>query len=206
MVLENNYSVESFDPEVLREYDIRGVVDNNINNNTAYTIGITFGNIVKKKLNSNKIVAGYDGRLTSPELHKALCAGLKDSGSTVFNVGMGPTPMIYFSHFHLQADAAIMVTGSHNPSEYNGFKMVLNKHSFFADEIKDLQILIDNNKITKGKGNIIDKKIINEYISRNLLNININKPMKIAWDIGNGAMGVVINAITSKLNFPTISN
>jgi len=78
--------------------------------------------------------------------------------------------------------------------------MVLNKHSFFADEIKDLQILIDNNKITRGKGNIIDKKIINEYISRNLLNININKPMKIAWDIGNGAMGVVINEITSKLN------
>jgi len=200
MVLENSYSIENFDSEVLREYDIRGVVDKNINNNTAYTIGITFGNIVKKRLNSNTIVVGYDGRLSSPKLHKALCFGLKDSGSNVLNVGMGPTPMIYFSHFHLKADAAIMVTGSHNPSEYNGFKMVLNKHSFYAEEIKDLQILIDNNKIVKGEGRIIDKKIINDYVLRNLQNIIINKPMKIAWDIGNGAMGVVINEITSKLN------
>ena len=69
MVLENNFSVESFDPEVLREYDIRGIVGNNLNNNTAYTIGRTFGQIVQKKLNSNKIVTGYDGRLTSPALH-----------------------------------------------------------------------------------------------------------------------------------------
>ena len=94
MVSENNYSIEEFDPEVLREYDIRGVVGKNINENTAYTIGITFGNIVNKKLNSNKIVTGYDGRLTSPELHKALCAGLKDSGSSVFNIGISGTLVI----------------------------------------------------------------------------------------------------------------
>ena len=199
MVLENNFSVESFDPEVLREYDIRGIVGNNLNNNTAYTIGRTFGQIVQKKLNSNKIVTGYDGRLTSPALHEALCYGLKDSGAEVFDVGMGPTPMIYFADFHLNADAAIMVTGSHNPSEYNGFKMVLNKHSFFSDEIKNLQTLINQNEITSNQGSIHKKSIVQNYISRILHNININKHIKVAWDTGNGAMGSVINQITSQL-------
>ena len=199
MVLENNFSVESFDPEVLREYDIRGIVGNNLNNNTAYTIGRTFGQIVKKKLNSNKIVTGYDGRLTSPALHEALCYGLKDSGADVFDVGMGPTPMIYFADFHLNSDAAIMVTGSHNPSEYNGFKMVLNKHSFFSDEIKNLQTLINQNEITSNQGSIHKKTIVQKYISRILHNININKHIKVAWDTGNGAMGSVINQITSQL-------
>ena len=199
MVLENNFSVESFDPEVLREYDIRGIVGNNLNNNTAYTIGRTFGQIVQKKLNSNKIVTGYDGRLTSPALHEALCYGLKDSGADVFDVGMGPTPMIYFADFHLNSDAAIMVTGSHNPSEYNGFKMVLNKHAFFSDEIKNLQTLINQNAITSNQGSINKKSIIQNYISRILHNININKHIKVAWDTGNGAMGSVINQITSQL-------
>jgi len=199
MVLENNFSVESFDPEVLREYDIRGIVGNNLNNNTAYTIGRTFGQIVQKKLNSNKIVTGYDGRLTSPALHEALCYGLKDSGADVFDVGMGPTPMIYFADFHLNSDAAIMVTGSHNPSEYNGFKMVLNKHAFFSDEIKNLQTLINQNAITSNQGSINKKSIIQNYISRILHNININKHIKVAWDTGNGAMGLVINQITSQL-------
>ncbi len=200
MALEHNYLIENFDPEVLREYDIRGLVDYNLNENTAYTIGRSFGYVVKNKLNSNKIVTGYDGRLTSPRLHKAVCEGLKDSGSCVFNVGLGPTPMIYYSHFKLHSDAAIMVTGSHNPPEYNGFKMVLNKHSFFAEEIKNLQSIIDKDELKIIQGKIINKNIIDNYILRNIKNININKPMKIAWDTANGAMGVVINQVVSKLH------
>ena len=132
MEQEHKYLIENFDSEVLREYDIRGIVGQNINENTAYTIGRTFGHTVKSKLSSNTIVTGRDGRLTSPLLHKALCCGLRDSGAKVINIGMGPTPMTYFAHYHLQADAAVMVTGSHNPSEYNGFKMVFDKHSFFS--------------------------------------------------------------------------
>ena len=143
MALENKLKIESFDKEVLREYDIRGVVGNNINQNTAYTIGRTFGYTVSNRLKSNVIATGYDGRLTSPDLHQALCEGLKDSGAKVINIGMGPTPMTYFAHYHLEADAVIMVTGSHNPSEYNGFKMVLAKHSFYAEDIQSLQKLID---------------------------------------------------------------
>ena len=111
MEQEHKYLIENFDKEVLREYDIRGIVGQNINENTAYTIGRTFGQIVKSKLNSNTIVTGCDGRLTSQSLHKALCYGLRDSGAKVINIGMGPTPMTYFAHYHLKANAAVMVTG-----------------------------------------------------------------------------------------------
>ena len=203
MVLENKYKIIKFDPEILREYDIRGIVDENINENTAYTIGRTFGSIVKTKTNSNKIVTGYDGRLTSPKLHKALCVGLKDTGLNVINVGIGPTPMIYFADYHFNCDAAVMVTGSHNPSEYNGFKIVFRKHSFFSDDIQNLQSLINVNNLKILKGNINKQEIIDPYVNRNLKNIKIQKPLKIAWDTGNGAMGVIINKIICNLKNTT---
>ena len=199
MAQDNNFKIENFDKEVLREYDIRGIVGNNINQNTAYTIGRTFGHTVITKLLSHTIVTGYDGRLTSPSLHNALCAGLKDAGAKVINIGMGPTPMTYFAHYHFDANAAIMVTGSHNPSEYNGFKMVFNKHSFFAEEIQSLQNLINNKKLELSSGQIVNKDITQEYIDRNLLNINLKRKLKIAWDPGNGAMGKVTRKITEKL-------
>ena len=199
MVQEHNYKIEHFDKEVLREYDIRGVVGENITENTAYTIGRTFGHIVKLKLLSQTIVTGYDGRLTSPSLHKALCEGLKESGAKVINIGIGPTPMTYFADYHFDADAAIMVTGSHNPPEYNGFKMVFNKHSFYSENIQSLKKLIDENKLELLEGNIHNQNISMEYIDRVLLNINLKKKLKIAWDPGNGAMGAVIKGITEKL-------
>ena len=199
MEQEHKYLIENFDKEVLREYDIRGIVGQNINENTAYTIGRTFGQTVKSKLNSNTIVTGCDGRLTSPSLHKALCYGLRDSGAKVINIGMGPTPMTYFAHYHLKADAAVMVTGSHNPSEYNGFKMVFDKHSFFAEDIQNLQKLIDDDNLELKIGEIINKDISQDYVRRNLLNINLKKKLKIAWDPGNGAMGTVMREISEKL-------
>ncbi len=200
MEQENKLEIENFDKEVLREYDIRGIVGKNINQNTAYTIGRTFAYTVINRLKSNIIATGFDGRLTSPDLHKALCEGLKDSGAKVINIGMGPTPMTYFAHYHLNADAAIMVTGSHNPSEYNGFKMVLNKHSFYAEDIQSLQKLIYKKKLEVVEGKIVHIDIKEDYIERILKNINLNKKIKIAWDVGNGAMGTVIKEVLAKLN------
>ncbi len=199
MVLENNFQIVNFDPEVLREYDIRGIVNKNINQNTAYTIGRVFGYVVSSNTNSNNIVVGFDGRLTSQKLYKALSSGLKDSGSNVYNIGLCPTPMVYFADNYLNADAAIMITGSHNPSEYNGFKMVLNKHSFFSSDIKNFQTIILNEKLDKKKGQIKNVEIKNNYIDRLLKNISIKKKLKISWDIGNGAMGVIIDKLVSKL-------
>ena len=102
---------------------------------------------------------------------------------------MGPTPMVYFAHYSLKTNAAIMVTGSHNPPEYNGFKMVLNKHSFFAEDIQYLQQLVDDPKISYGKGVLENIDLKNNYVNRNLKNIILAKKLKIAWDVGNGCNG-----------------
>ena len=200
MELENNFNLERFNPDVLREYDIRGIVNKDLTVNTAYSIGRTFGHIVCTKFSEKKIATGYDGRLTSPSLHNALCAGLLESGANVFSIGLCPTPMAYFAHYHLKTDAAVMVTGSHNPPEYNGFKMVLNKHSFFADEIQNLQLLTTLKDISTGQGKLNNFDIRNEYVKNNLKNIKFNKKMKIAWDIANGSMGTVIDSFTNQLS------
>ena len=205
MALANNFSIVNFDPEVLREYDIRGVVNKNINEDTAYTIGRVYGEIVSLKSESNAdlcetvVVTGYDGRLTSPKLHAALNCGLQDSGVKVYDVGMGPTPMVYFAHHYYDSDAAVMVTGSHNPSEYNGFKMVMNKNPFYSKDIQNLQTIINENSLEKKIGAIDKLDIKNDYINRNLKNIKINKRLKIAWDTANGAMGSVIKDLLCKL-------
>ena len=199
MAQENSYQIEQFDPEVLREYDIRGIVDKNITENTAYTIGRVFGYIVFEKLKSNNISLGYDGRLTSPKLYKALSTGLKDAGANVKSIGMCPTPMLYFADYYLKTDAALMITGSHNPSEYNGFKMVMNKHSFFSANIQKFKTILKTIKLEKKEGSIENIDIIDAYVERVLKNISIKNKLKISWDIGNGAMGVIINKLISKL-------
>ena len=200
MELENNFNLEQFNPDVLREYDIRGIVNKDLTVNTAYSIGRTFGHIVCSKFPEKKIATGYDGRLTSPSLHNALCAGLLESGANVFSIGLCPTPMAYFAHYHLKTDAAVMVTGSHNPPEYNGFKMVLNKHSFFAEEIQNLQLLTSLKNISTGQGTLNNIDINYEYLKNNLKNIKFNKKIKIAWDIANGSMGTVIDSFTNQLS------
>ncbi len=200
MELDNNLKLEQFNPEVLREYDIRGIVDKDLTVNTAYSIGRTFGHIVCSKFSKKKIAVGYDGRLTSPLLNRALCTGLLESGADVILIGLCPTPMTYFAHYHLKTDAVIMVTGSHNPSEYNGFKMVLNQHSFFAKEIQSLQLLTTSKDLLKGQGKFNKIDIKDKYVKRNLQNIILNKKMKIAWDVANGAMGVVIDLLAKQLN------
>ena len=197
--MANSYKLEQYDPEVLREYDIRGIVDKNLTVNTAYTIGRTFGHVVHSQSSSKTIVVRYDGRLASPKLHDALCKGLVDSGMQVTSIGMGPTPMVYFAHYYLKSDAAVMVTGSHNPPQYNGFKMVLHHHSFFANNIKELQKLTCSNELNQGKGTLKSINISNEYVKRNIQNINLTKKLKIAWDIGNGAVGSVIEQFIKSL-------
>lgn len=199
MVLENNLKLEKFNPEVLREYDIRGIVGKDLTENTAYTIGRTFGYVVCSQFEEKTIVVGYDGRLTSFKLHQSLCKGLIQSGANVISIGMGPTPMTYFAHYSLKTNAAIMVTGSHNPSEYNGFKMVLNQHSFFAENIQLLQNLVDDSMLLINEGSYKEINIKVDYVKRNLQNITLKKKLKICWDIANGAMGAVMDFATSQL-------
>ena len=127
-----------FDPVALREYDIRGIVGKTLGEADAYAIGRTFGTIVRR--DGGKCVAvGYDGRLSSPMLEAALLKGLTESGIDVVRVGLGPTPMLYYAESVLDGvDGGIQITGSHNPADYNGFKMVLRHGPFYGEDIQKL--------------------------------------------------------------------
>ena len=124
-----------FDPTVLREYDIRGVVGRTLGRDDAEAIGRAFATIAMRDGSSKTICVGYDGRVSSPNLEAALIAGLKAAGANVIRIGLGPTPMLYYSVHCLETDGGIMVTGSHNPPDNNGFKFMLGKSSFFGTGI-----------------------------------------------------------------------
>jgi phosphomannomutase len=126
-----------FDPTVLREYDIRGIVGLTLHPADAFAIGRVFGSMVSRG-GGSKVAVGYDGRLTSPELEQALVDGLRASGMEVLRIGLGPTPMLYYAATTLQTDGAVMVTGSHNPSDYNGFKMMWGRKPFFGQQILEI--------------------------------------------------------------------
>ena len=130
-------TAHEFDPSILREYDIRGIVGSTVHAADAYAIGRTFGTMVRRK-GGSRVALGYDGRLSSPELAAACIEGLTAAGIDVTNIGVAATPMLYFAVYHLNADGGIQITGSHNPPDYNGFKMMMGKKSFFGADIQTL--------------------------------------------------------------------
>ena len=130
-----------FDPEILREYDIRGQIDKNLYEVDAYALGHAFATYIAREIPNKKthtICIGHDGRHSSPALAKRLMDGLLECGVNILFIGLGPTPMLYYSVKELKADAGIMVTGSHNPPDYNGFKMTTFDHPIFGDAIQEI--------------------------------------------------------------------
>ena len=195
-----------FDPSILRSYDIRGIFEKTLNPLDAWMLGFFFGtNIKQNKANKKKplIIIGMDGRLSSPVLEDNLNKGLQKAGCDVYRIGIGPTPMLYFASKHFSADGAIQVTGSHNPKDHNGFKMVANQNSFFGDDILKLGQLAQEgvNETHNGSSKIV--KINDEYIKKIIKPILQNKEslsnQTIVWDCGNGAAGPSINEIVKKL-------
>jgi phosphomannomutase len=130
----------TFDATVLREYDIRGIVGKTLHAADAFAIGRCFATIVRRD-GGRSIAVGYDGRLSSPELEAALVEGLKASGADVVRIGCGPTPMLYYTATTQPTDGAVMVTGSHNPPDYNGFKMMRGRKPFYGKQIVDLGVM-----------------------------------------------------------------
>jgi len=131
----------SFHPSVLRAYDIRGTVGKTISEKDAFYIGRSFVSFINKETrgkDNKKVVVGYDGRKSSPVLCQYLIKGLIESGANVINVGLCPTPMLYFGVKYFEADAGVMITGSHNPPEYNGFKLLLKNRPIFGDDIQEV--------------------------------------------------------------------
>jgi phosphomannomutase len=188
-----------FDPTILREYDIRGVVGKTLHEADARAIGRAFGTIVGEK-GGKRVAVGYDGRLSSPTLEKALVEGFTSAGIDVVRIGLGPTPMLYYSVMTLDGvDGGIQITGSHNPPDYNGFKMMLGKKSFFGADIQKLGQIAMDGKFRGGRGKVEERSVIDEYVARLAKDYDGKKKLKIAWDAGNGATGDALVKLVKKL-------
>ena len=191
-------TAHKFDPTILREYDIRGIVGGTVHPADARAIGRTLGTLVRRK-GGRRVALGYDGRLSSPELAAACIEGLTSAGIDVTNIGLAATPMLYFAVYHLDADGGIMITGSHNPPDYNGFKMMMGKKSFFGADIQTLGVMAAKADWESGQGKAEKKDILADYAARLLKDVKPGKKLKVAWDTGNGAVGVSIRAVVGKL-------
>ena len=186
-----------FDPTSLREYDIRGIVGKTLGVADADAIGRGFGTRVRRA-GGTRVAVGYDGRLSSPELEVALIGGLTGAGVDVVRIGMGPTPMLYYAEATLEVDGGIEITGSHNPADYNGFKMVLQHKPFFGADIQDLGRMAAEGDWDEGTGEVTSYDIEDEYVGR-LVAGYAGGSYRIGWDAGNGVSGPIIEKLVKLL-------
>jgi len=189
-----------FAPETLREYDIRGTVGVTLSTADADAVGRGFATAVREA-GGHRVAVGYDGRLTSPALEAALITGLIASGVDVVRIGLGPTPMLYFAEATLEVDGGVQITGSHNPAEDNGFKLVLQHRSFFGAAIQRLaaRAAVGDWAGSAGSaGSVTDIDLRDAYVAR-LLAGHDGGAYRIAWDCGNGASGAIVERLTKLL-------
>ncbi|MET3105322.1 phosphomannomutase/phosphoglucomutase [Oxalobacteraceae bacterium GrIS 2.11] len=173
---------------IFKAYDIRGIVGKTLDTHVAFQLGQAFGSAVLAK-GEDTVVIGRDGRLSGPELAGALAKGLQASGINVIDLGVVATPMVYFATHVLEARSGIMVTGSHNPPDYNGFKMVLAGEAIYGETIQALYNSIEANDFASGSGDYKQHDIREAYLKRIITDIKLDRPMKIAVDCGNGVAG-----------------
>jgi phosphomannomutase/phosphoglucomutase len=185
-------------PQIYREYDIRGVVDKDLTPEITKRLGQGFGTHMAQ-LGRKNLVVGRDGRLSSPVFGEALIEGLISAGCNIVDIGVCPTPVYYFSIFHLNKDGGMMVTGSHNPPEFNGFKVSVGKSTIFGEEIQKLGRLIEKGEFVNGKGNLSKFEVIKPYLDYIKKNIYLEKKMRVVIDAGNGTAGVVAGPLLRDL-------
>ena len=178
-------------PNIFREYDIRGRIPDELNENTADQLGLAFGTYYQQH-GIKKISLGHDCRLSSPMLYAALEKALIACGLEVIKVGMVPTPLLYYSLFKLNLEGGVQITGSHNPPDYNGFKVCLHKTTIYGDEIQKLRAIVESGKFVKGRGSVREADVIKPYIE--YLKTKLPKAQfrrKVVVDAGNGVGGLV---------------
>jgi phosphomannomutase len=186
-----------FHPTSLREYDIRGIVGKTLGPDDAYAIGRGFGSLVRDA-GGSRVAVGRDGRESSPLLEDAVVRGLGDSGVDAVRIGLGPTPMLYYAEAVLDVGGGIMITGSHNPPDYNGFKMVLGHRAFFGEHIQMLGRLAAAGDWREGSGSVSDADMLDLYVERLLQGFD-GAAYRIGWDAGNGAAGPALEKLAAKL-------
>jgi phosphomannomutase len=187
----------SFHPTSLREYDIRGIVGSTLGPDDAYAIGRGIATLVRRG-GGTSVAVGRDGRESSLVLEEALVRGLTQSGADVVRVGLGPTPMLYYAEAVLDVDGGVMITGSHNPAEYNGFKMVLFGRAFFGADIRNLGEMAQAGDWESGSGAVRDEDMLDRYVDRLLEGFD-GGAFRIGWDAGNGAAGPALEKLAARL-------
>jgi phosphomannomutase len=186
-----------FNPTILREYDIRGIVGDTLTERDAYALGRTYAALARDE-GAKRIAVGRDGRTHSGMLEAALIRGLTEGGIDVVQIGMGPSPMLYFATYYLDVDGGMQVTGSHNPADYNGFRLLLKGRSVFGSEIQGIGRRSAAGDWTDGNGTVEDIDIREAYANR-LLEGFSGKPFRIGWDAGNGAAGPILDMLVERL-------
>ena len=186
-----------FHPTSLREYDIRGIVGKTLNPEDAYALGRSFGTLTRRG-GGARVAVGRDGRESSSTLEAELVRGLNESGIDVVKVGLGPTPMLYYAAAELGVDGGIMITGSHNPAEYNGFKMVLRGNAFFGADIQQIGQIAAAGDWESGAGSVSETVVIDAYVERLLEGFD-GGAFRIGWDAGNGAAGPALELLAARL-------
>ena len=171
--------------EIFRAYDIRGIAGKTLTVEAAHAVGRALGSM------AGAFAVGRDGRASGPGLVDALCAGLQASGADAIDIGMVPTPVTYFAAHHLGCASCVSVTGSHNPPEYNGLKMVVEGHTLSGDEIQQLRARIEREDFRSGRGRRRSAAVLDDYVARIVGDVRLSRPMRIAIDCGNGVAGLV---------------
>ncbi len=194
-------NAHQFNNTLLREYDVRGVVGKTLFPVDAEALGAAFATYVGKLFNTKtpSIAIGYDGRLSSTTLEATLLGGLLSAGAKVTRVGLGPTPMLYFTVKHFGLDAGMMITGSHNPPDYNGFKMLTKSGPIYGSMIKEIGAIAEKGSYASGTGSQETKDIRELFVARLIKDYDGIKPLRIVWDAGNGAAGEILRMMTAKL-------
>lgn len=193
-----------FHPTVLREYDIRGIIGETLGEADAYAIGRSFATLLGRA-GGQKIAVGYDGRTSSPVLEEALVRGINDAGLDAVRIGMGPTPMLYYAEASAEdVQGGIQITGSHNPANYNGFKMVFLGRPFFGEDIQQLGRMAAAGDWAEGRGSHERREVLAAYVERMIeglagIDRSALSNLRIGWDAGNGAAGPALELLTQKL-------
>lgn len=187
-------------PNVFREYDVRGVVDQDLNEEFVFNLGRAIGTYADQhKVKTMSI--GRDCRLSSDAYHNFLIQGLNSCGIETIDIGLCATPMLYFSIRHLKTDGGVMVTGSHNPPEFNGFKICIGHDTIYGDNIQDLRKIIESNRFAAGRGGSRNQDISKDYEDYLFENVFINKKLKVIVDAGNGVGGRFFLPLLQRLNY-----
>ncbi|MDR1495285.1 MAG: phosphomannomutase/phosphoglucomutase [Rickettsiales bacterium] len=191
----------SLDGSILNQYDIRGIVNKTLSELDSYFIGRSYGTLLRRKYNKKTCAVGRDGRHSSERYSEKLIEGLSDSGLDIVDIGLASTPMLYFAVQFLKMDSGVVVTASHNPPEYNGFKMLLNSGPIWDMDIKQLGVYSASGDLERATGSARAQNIKQDYLKFifGILDKNVRSELKVAWDCGNGAMASIMGDVAKGL-------